>query len=181
MEAIRHPVVYITIATLFIVAFFQIKQVVESFIDDMNLIDSSGNLVLLDQSGNLLKLDVMGNSLPPTSEDTTSFFRRAFGSFIHTNPTTEHTSLIQSEEKQKQLASSIAKQIKDDALANRAVEVLQPSQPLQLSMSSCYKPEESDCLYQGQEYNTSIPSKSFDMSKYIRKDSIPCWGCTLPA
>jgi hypothetical protein len=41
--------------------------------------------------------------------------------------------------------------------------------------------EESPSDYQGKEFardcpkNTSVP----DMSKYVRKDSIPCWGCNL--
>jgi hypothetical protein len=33
----------------------------------------------------------------------------------------------------------------------------------------------STCDQQGQEYNR----EKCDMSKYIKKDSIPCWGCTL--
>jgi hypothetical protein len=33
----------------------------------------------------------------------------------------------------------------------------------------------SYCTRQGDEYNCNKP----DMSKYIKKDAIPCWGCTL--
>ena len=35
--------------------------------------------------------------------------------------------------------------------------------------------------YQGREYTKDCPKNSgkSDMSKYIRKDSIPCWGCNV--
>jgi hypothetical protein len=35
--------------------------------------------------------------------------------------------------------------------------------------------------YQGREYNKDSPKNTGkpDMSKYIRKDSIPCWGCNV--
>ena len=36
----------------------------------------------------------------------------------------------------------------------------------------------SDMTQQGTEYQNAQP---FDRNDYIRKDSIPCWGCTLPA
>jgi hypothetical protein len=48
--------------------------------------------------------------------------------------------------------------------------------------------EDSPSNYQGREYTrdcakntgTRNSARVPDMSKYIRKDSIPCWGCTLP-
>lgn len=41
--------------------------------------------------------------------------------------------------------------------------------------------EESPSDYQGKEFARDCPKKSSvpDMSKYVRKDSIPCWGCNL--
>jgi hypothetical protein len=41
--------------------------------------------------------------------------------------------------------------------------------------------EESDANEQGIEHTESRPHPGFDKNEYIRKDSIPCWGCTLPA
>jgi len=41
---------------------------------------------------------------------------------------------------------------------------------------------DSPSNYQGKEFTRDCPKNTEkpDMSKYIRKDSIPCWGCTLP-
>lgn len=196
MDVLRNPVVYLSLAILFIVAFFQIKQAVEAFMDPKNFVDSSGNMVLLDNSGNIVKLDAMGSPVPPTSDDISSFFRRAFGSFtafqssaatgvssktdaeaaptpaVDESTVPEEDSIEKSEEKKKALADSIATQIKDKLLADRAITPMSPT-------PASYNP--SECLYQGQEYSTAQPSKAFDSNEYIRKDSIPCWGCTLPA
>ena len=35
--------------------------------------------------------------------------------------------------------------------------------------------EKTDCTQQGKE----VQQQKIDMSKYIRKDSIPCWGCDV--
>jgi hypothetical protein len=35
--------------------------------------------------------------------------------------------------------------------------------------------DRSDCTQQGKEHR----QQQVDMSKYIRKDSIPCWGCDV--
>ena len=49
--------------------------------------------------------------------------------------------------------------------------------------NSCLKPKEDDC-YQDTEYRCpknpdgSCPPLP-DMTKYIKKDSIPCWGCSI--
>lgn len=214
MEALQNPVIYLTLAVLLIVAFFQVKKGIENFFVTPNIADASGNHVTLDNSGNIVKLDASGNSVPLLSSDVTNFFRRAFGSFFASTPasataqsttatatgaaaaatatpapstTTEspgtaaetaQPSVVDLPEETKQrLATSIVTQIKDSLLAQRATTPVSggaaAAEPAPYS--------ESECLYQGQEYNTQQPSKSFDMNEYIRKDSIPCWGCTLPA
>lgn len=43
------------------------------------------------------------------------------------------------------------------------------------------KPAGANCPYaQGQQSNQPEPVPGIDMSQYIRKDSIPCYGCKLP-
>jgi hypothetical protein len=45
------------------------------------------------------------------------------------------------------------------------------------AVSDVYAPMGCPSISQGQEYQATLP---FDMSQYIRKDSIPCWACSLP-
>jgi hypothetical protein len=56
----------------------------------------------------------------------------------------------------------------------KAPEPVQESQPLKPSF-----PASMECpsIAQGQDFQATLP---FDMSQYIRKDSIPCWACSLP-
>jgi hypothetical protein len=63
---------------------------------------------------------------------------------------------------------SIQKIIRNELLATRSTD----SDMIGSSDSSC---NGSDSTQQGQDY---MSAKS-DMSKYIKKDSIPCYGCTL--
>lgn len=46
--------------------------------------------------------------------------------------------------------------------------------PIAMANESCDS-SDSNAMQQGNEYKYNKP----DMSKYIRKDSIPCWGCSL--
>lgn len=79
---------------------------------------------------------------------------------------------VSQNEIEQRLAKNIATQIKDELLVQRALT--QPS-------AAPAAPAASDGLYQGMEYASSCPSKEpLNMNQYIRKDSIPCWGCTLP-
>jgi hypothetical protein len=63
---------------------------------------------------------------------------------------------------------SIQKIIRNELLANRSTD----SDMIGSSDESC---NGSDATQQGQDY---MSAKS-DMSKYIKKDSIPCYGCSL--
>ena len=70
---------------------------------------------------------------------------------------------------QSSLLSNIKKIVQDELRTNR---VKPENHPLALSgtSGSC-----SNSTQQGNEYTNGKE----DMSKYIKKDSIPCWGCTL--
>lgn len=39
--------------------------------------------------------------------------------------------------------------------------------------------DDSPSTMQGKEHGKSCYKRPIDMNEYIRKDSIPCWGCTL--
>ena len=81
------------------------------------------------------------------------------------------------------LLKNIQKLIKNEAIVDRQTTLVAPETP-----DSC----NSDALQQGKEYSsecqkgaTCPPNKDGtcppvpDMSEYIKKDQIPCWGCTL--
>lgn len=74
-------------------------------------------------------------------------------------------------EMEERIAKAVAKQIKDNKMLGRSTEFVDPNCP--------YAPYDSDATQQGVEYVQGRPSPQPDMSEYIRKDSIPCWGCSL--
>jgi hypothetical protein len=77
-------------------------------------------------------------------------------------------------EVEDRIAKSVATQLKDSLLSQRATD---PS----VQDTSCpYAQYQSNSVSQGQEYTHAKPSPTPDMSEYIRKDSIPCWNCSLP-
>ena len=77
-------------------------------------------------------------------------------------------------EMEDRIAKSVATQIKDTLLSQRSTQ--------NMAEEGCpYAPFESNSTAQGKEYHHVKPIQpSPDMSEYIRKDSIPCWNCTLP-
>jgi hypothetical protein len=71
------------------------------------------------------------------------------------------------------IAKAVSKQVKDDLMAQRATDdVYDKYAPCDLT----------DAEAQGQEFENHQPKPSNqpDMSEYIRKDSIPCWNCSVP-
>lgn len=100
----------------------------------------------------------------------------------HEHGEADSTSSHFNEELEKRLARDIATQVKDQLLVSRATThpVDQNSQ-----YASCNDQEDqcggsSTCTDQGADYIKGIPSKTPDMSQYVKKDSIPCWGCSMP-
>jgi hypothetical protein len=140
---------YIAVLILIIVAIlYQVYMDVESFTD------ASGNKIIIkDASGNnLMTKDASGNEVKLSG----------------TTSTTASTKEIE-----ERIAKSVAKQVKDDLMSQRAVdEVYDKYAPCDMTDSEA----------QGQEYQKTypMPSKQPDMSEYIRKDSIPCWNCSVP-
>ena len=78
-----------------------------------------------------------------------------------------------SKELEDRLAKNITKQIRDDMLSQRALTDVRPSSNPCMADTM----PSTNLTQQGYEYQHSKP---LDMNDYIRKDSIPCWGCSLP-
>ena len=78
-----------------------------------------------------------------------------------------------SKELEYRLAKNITKQIRDDMLSQRSLTDVRPSSAPCMADTM----PSTNLTQQGYEYQHSKP---LDMNDYIRKDSIPCWGCSLP-
>ena len=78
-----------------------------------------------------------------------------------------------SKELEDRLAKNITKQLRDDMLSQRALSDVRPSSAPCIADTM----PSTNLTQQGYEYQHSKP---LDMNDYIRKDSSPCWGCSLP-
>jgi hypothetical protein len=83
-------------------------------------------------------------------------------------------SISATKEMEDRIAKGVATQLKDSLLIERA------TQNVAQDMSCPYASYTSDATAQGAEYTQAKPHPGPDMSEYIRKDSIPCWNCSLP-
>lgn len=83
------------------------------------------------------------------------------------------TSQEYNQEMEERLAKGIATHLKDSLLAQRSTESVYDD------VSCPYASVNSDALAQGNEMQQAKPATP-NMSQYIRKDSIPCWNCSLP-
>ena len=94
------------------------------------------------------------------------------------DPTSSHFN----KELEKRLARDIATQVKDQLLVSRATTnpVDQDSQYASCNDQGDQCGGSSTCTDQGADYIKGVPSKMPDMSQYVKKDSIPCWGCSMP-
>ena len=77
-----------------------------------------------------------------------------------------------SEETESRLVKNMMTQIKDQLLINRKLDNPQDSTYSEPEMN------EEECLYNSSQQGSEWKEKRPDMSKYIRKDSIPCWNCS---
>lgn len=82
-------------------------------------------------------------------------------------------------ETENRLSKNIATQIKDELLAQRSTTPV-TGDGCSGGAESCSNSCASDSCAQGSDYLANSPGAPFNSNDYIRKDSIPCWGCTLP-
>jgi hypothetical protein len=155
---------YIAALVILIVAIlFAVYKRVDGFdilnnVNPNDLYDAVARRTTRDASGN--PVDASGNSARPsasTSGNSAPVTTPAF-----------------TKELEDRIAKSIASQLKDSLLSQRAIDS-------SIQDTSCpYASYQSNAVSQGQEYTHAKPSPTPDMSEYIRKDSIPCWNCSLP-
>lgn len=81
-------------------------------------------------------------------------------------------SAAMTKEIEERLAKRISTQIKSELLSQRATE-----HPVDNKYAAC-ELSPSDAEAQGAEYTQAKPG--FNINDYVRKDSIPCWACSLP-
>ena len=135
--------------------------------------DASGNPIVRtvsDSSGNDIKMSIsdLFGLLGPFSIEKAKQESIKTPAPAETKPTAESAKEIED-----RIVKAVSKQVKDDLLAQRATDDIHDK----------YAPcDLSDAEAQGQEYanTTAMPSPQPDMSEYIRKDSIPCWNCSVP-
>ena len=128
--------------------------------DDADATDASGNLITLSLSDLFYALR-FGNTNTETTKKTPTLLPKS----------TTHSF---SEEEKNRLSKDIAKNIKDQLLSDRSLDLILPApNDSCANESACV----TDSCSQGADYMSGAP---FNANDYIRKDSIPCYGCTLP-
>lgn len=177
------------LAILIIVILYEVYGQTESF-RNAGTTDASGNVVRRDASGNIARTDASGNDIQISLTDLYGllgpFRMDASGNPIKTETKDANASSIKAaapaavaqsnislNEITDRISKSVAKQVKDDLAAQHSMdEVYDKYAPCDLT----------DAEAQGQEYEKvkPRPSDKPDMSQYIRKDSIPCWNCSVP-
>ena len=160
---------YTAIGILVVVVLIQIYYMNESYTDASgNTVDASGNMVTLSLSDLFYALRFNTGS-GSSSNKTYDNLRDD----LATVSTKKEEPKI-SEEDKNRLSKDIAKSIKDQMLSDRSLQPVIPA-----STDSCANDSAcvSDSCSQGADYMSGAP---FNANDYIKKDSIPCYGCTLP-
>jgi hypothetical protein len=160
---------YTAIGILVVVVLIQIYYMNESYTDASgNTVDASGNMVTLSLSDLFYALRFNTGS-GSSSNKTYDNLRDDL-----TTVSTKKEEPKISEEDKNRLSKDIAKSIKDQILSDRSLQPVVPA-----STDSCANDSAcvSDSCSQGADYMSGAP---FNANDYIKKDSIPCYGCTLP-
>lgn len=135
--------------------------------------DSSGNLISLSLS-DLIKALAFANK---TEKPEDVLDPPVFSPSTNVLPVTVAGGTLSSET-EKRIAQQVSKNIKDEMLAQRSTTPVIPASG-DCPSDGC---NESAACSQGSQFscNSNSTGAPFDSSDYIRKDSIPCWGCKLP-
>ena len=147
--------------------------------------DASGTKVAIDGSGNMITLSIADliRALSSSAERPNTVTKTAVVSTSETLPPPSAfprtvSSMGLSSEDEKRIASTVAKQVKDSLLAERSTTPVLPAS--NSAASGMTQQPESDSCAQGMDYSENSPYAPWNSPDYVRKDSIPCWGCTLP-
>ena len=160
---------------LIVVILYQVYAAEESF--SALLYDASGNVIVMDASGTDLVKDASGNEIKLSVSDLFgllgpfSITRKKEAEKVQPAEAKVEPTPKSTDEIEERIAKSVAKQVKDELAAQRSTDDLYDK----------YAPcDLTDAEAQGQEFQSTKPSPQPDMSEYIRKDSIPCWNCSIP-
>lgn len=145
--------------------------------------DASGNAVksTTDGSGNLISLSLSDLVKALSFVNKTEKPEDVLNPPVYSPSTTVLPVTVSggtlSSETEKRIAQQISKNIKDEMLVQRSTTPVIPGSG-DCPSEGC---NDSAACSQGAQFGCSGSAGSpVDSSDYIRKDSIPCWGCKLP-
>jgi hypothetical protein len=170
-----NPIFWIAILLLAVLGYVYFMN--EGYVDASGnkAVDASGTTITLSLSDLIKALSFANKSGSPSNIPNPPVFAESTNILpvpVEGGKTTLDT------ETEKRLSKNIATQIKDELLAQRSTTPVIPG--CSGNGNKCSDGCESDSCSQGADYLHSSPGAPFDSNDYIRKDSIPCWGCTLP-
>jgi hypothetical protein len=168
-----------------VVLLFQLGKTKENFVTDAsgNVVDASGNLV--DASGNII--DASGskvststpNNIQLTLSDLLKLFKAATPAPIETKATTINDAIQKvvatSPDSSAQLYEKLRPSVLQDIKSQLQGAPFVPADPIP-SDAGCDM--SSDSIAQGAELMNARGNLE-NNADYIRKDSIPCYGCSL--
>lgn len=172
------------LAVLFLAVLVLVYFMNEGYVDASGTkLDASGNLITLSLS-DLIKALTFSNKADSTDVLNPPVFSPA----TNVLPVTVAGGSLSSESENR-IAQNVAKNLKDEWLAKRSTTPVIPGEGCPADGSGCSGNGGDSCsgssggscgspsCCQGADYSNSVPAP-FNSSDYIRKDSIPCWGCT---
>ena len=162
---------------LIVVVLWQVYTQIEAFIAGSGAQDASGTVIASqtrDASGGVVSTTRQEMRFSPEE------ILAALSGAHYTEPAASSSdvadapasSAASTKEMEERLAKRISSQIKSELLSQRATE-----HPVDTKYAAC-ELSPSDAEAQGAEYTQAKPG--FNINNYVRKDSIPCWGCSLP-
>jgi hypothetical protein len=170
-----NPIFWIAILLLAVLGYVYFMN--EGYVDASGnkKVDASGATITLSLSDLIKALSFSNKTGSPSNIPNPPVFAESTN--ILPVPVTGGKTTLD-EETEKRLSKNIATQIKDEMLAQRSTTSVIPG--CSGNGNKCSDGCESDSCSQGSDYLHSSPGAPFNSNDYIRKDSIPCWGCTLP-
>lgn len=159
--------VVVALVVLFLVLLYQ-SRTRETFVTDASGNEISSNITL--SLADLMTLFSLAkvSSTPATTTPTTTTSTET------TTPTTSSTPSIDAKDFYNQMRPSLLSDVSDIVSTKLAGAPFVPPTPVKSEGSSC----DSDSMAQGVEFVDAKVSLE-DNSDYIRKDSIPCYNCSL--
>lgn len=119
--------------------------------------------------------DIVVSKLPSATATTTVPAPTSIDNVIPA--TSDLDALAHDKQERAKLLRDIQEAVRTELLADKKITTAN-AQPLIKNggETSCPGLAQSSAEQQGKE---AITARAVDMSQYIRKDSIPCWNCTL--